>query len=63
MYHFLISCFNLLVRLTNCVSYKDFGYNSKTGPNLNIRLSLILFLTRRAHRDLCSGCGFKGHTF
>lgn len=58
-----MSCFNLLSRLTNCVSYKDVNCSSKTEPNSNLRFSLILFLTLRAHKDLCSGHGFLDHTF
>ena len=62
MYHFLIPCFNLLLRLTNRASYKDFSCSSERDPKLNIRFSSILSLMLGAHKDLCSGRGFTGHT-
>lgn len=62
MYHFLIPCFNLLLRLTSRVSYKDFNCASETDADLNMRFSLIRFLELRAHRDWCCGRGFAGHT-
>lgn len=61
MYHFLIPYFNLLLRLTNCVGYKDFNCASKTDPNLNIRFSLIL--PQAESPETCVLVVAVGHTF